>query len=80
MHDGGADGQFREVADDEFGVNGLPCRRSRAFRTVTEDLRFCDKREVRQEQTPVDVGYGERQPVAAVEKRLEVVHFRRPDA
>ena len=36
MHHGRADGQFREVADDEFRIDGLRGPRSGTFRAVTE--------------------------------------------
>ena len=80
MHDGRADGQLGQVADDEFGVEGPRCTRSGPVGAVAEDLRFGDQREVRQQRTAVDVRDRERKRGTAIDKRLEVVHLHHVDA
>ena len=52
VHHGRADGEFRQVADDELRVDGAPCAGRGAVGAVAEDLRLGDQREFRQLRPP----------------------------
>ena len=75
VHHGRADGQFRQVADDEIRVDGASCAGRGAVGAVAEDLRLGDQREFRQLRSPIQVGDREGECRSAPKKCLEIIDF-----